>query len=75
MNAKQLKVAQLVTSPEWIYWNIDSVDGELTFKKIYDDNGTVVLFASNSETIRWFQKNIIIQFTIGPRGGIKTKVY
>jgi hypothetical protein len=37
---------------------------------------TVYVHGSNTDSIEWWQKQFIIQFFIGPRGGInKIKVY
>lgn len=76
MNSKQLKTLQTVTKPSWITWKTcKHIDGNLAFD-IKEIGGKVLLFASNGESIRWFEKHTMISMVIGVRGGInKIKVH
>ena len=70
MNNKQLTTLQTVTKPNWIASKIDKhIDGNLAFD-IKEIGGKVLLFASNGESIRWFEKHTMISMVIGTRGGI-----
>ena len=70
MTADQIKTAQRVTSKRYLDWKVNAViNGEMTFsaEQIGD---CVFIHGSNTETVEWFQKQVIVQFFIGPRGGI-----
>ena len=70
MNSKQLKTLQTITNPSWIKWKICThIDGNLAFD-IKEIGDKVLLFASNSGSISWFQRHTMISMVIGVRGGI-----
>ena len=71
MNAQQIKAAQKVTGKKWLDWNVKRyIAGEMSFcaEQIGD---LLFIHGSNTETIEWFEKQVIVQFFIGPRGGIQ----
>ena len=74
MNSKQIKVAQTVTKREYIEWKTCKyIGGELTFTM--DEIGDKVFIqGSNAGTTGFFDKLFIVQFFIGPKGGLKVKV-
>jgi hypothetical protein len=76
MNIKQIKRIQDITMPEWIKRYVKSnIAGDIAFS-IYEIGNTVMLHASNTGTIQWFQKQVIFQIVVGPRGGInKIKIH
>jgi hypothetical protein len=75
MNAKQIKVIETVTSKQWLEWKFSTrFDGdmEFTFQQIGDK---VFVHGSNAESIKWFQKHVMVQMLIGIKGGVsKLKV-
>ena len=76
MNAKQTQAAQTVTQIGWLKRNaVSYIPGEMTFS-LMDFGDTVLVHGSNTDTTKWFEKQVIVQVTIGPRGGInKIKVH
>jgi hypothetical protein len=76
MNTKQTKVIQMVTKPSYIMWKTNEyIEGNMAFS-VTEIGDTVFVHGSNTDSIEWWQKQFIIQFFIGPRGGInKIKVY
>jgi hypothetical protein len=74
MNSKQIKAAQTVTKREYIEWKTCKyIGGELTFTM--DEIGDKVFIqGSNTQTKHWFDTHFIVQFFIGPKGGVKVKV-
>ena len=72
MNAQQIKTAQKVTGKKWLDWNVKCyIGGEMSFSA-EQMGDCLFIHGSNTETINWFEKQVIVQFFIGPRGGIKT---
>ncbi len=70
MNSKQVKVIQTVTTPSWIDWKISKhIAGSLTFR-VMEIGDKVIVHGSNTDSIEWFQKQVIVQIIIGNRGGI-----
>jgi hypothetical protein len=70
MNAKQIKRLQTVTQQKWIEWKAGKfIDGALSFSA-FEIDGKVFIHASNTSTIEWYQRQIIVQMHIGPRGGL-----
>jgi len=71
MNAQQIKTAQKVTGKKWLDWNVKCyIAGEMSFSA--EQIGDVFfIHGSNTETTEWFEKQVIVQFLIGPRGGIQ----
>lgn len=71
MNIKQIKTIQMVTKPSWINWKCtnEHIDGALAFS-VTEIGNTVMVHGSNTDSIEWWHKQFIIQFFIGPRGGI-----
>jgi hypothetical protein len=76
MNTKQMQTAQTVTNQTWINWNLKQyIAGELTFS-MTEIGDTIFIHGSNTDSINWPQKQVIVQIFIGPRGGInKVKVH
>jgi hypothetical protein len=76
MNTKQMKAAQTVTNRKWIDWNVKQyIAGELTFSMTEIGN-TIFIHGSNTDSTNWFQKQVMVQIFIGPRGGInKIKIH
>lgn len=75
MNSKQAAVLETVSTKQWIKWKCTAyIDGEMEFSHSMVGN-KVLVHATNIKTIRWFERHLIVQFVIGPRGGIsKLKV-
>jgi hypothetical protein len=75
MNTKQTKVIQMVTKPSYITWKTgEHIDGNMAFS-VFEIGKTVMVHGSNTDSIEWWHKHFMIQFFIGPRGGInKIKV-
>jgi hypothetical protein len=74
MNSKQIKVAQTVTKREYIEWKTCKyIGGELTFT-MDEIEDKVFIQGSNAGTTGFFDKLFIVQFFIGPKGGLKVKV-
>lgn len=72
MNAKQTRVLQTVTKQSWIQWKTGKhIDGDLTFT-VEQVGDSVLLFGSNSETVKWYEKYFFVHIVVGPRGGINT---
>jgi hypothetical protein len=70
MNNAQIKRLQTVTSQKWIEWKTNTdIAGSLTFS-VTEIGDKVLVHASNTETIQWFQKQVIIQMLIGSKGGL-----
>jgi len=71
MNSKQTKTIQLVTKPSYITWKCNNVhiDGNMAFS-VTEIGDTVMVHGSNTASIEWWHKQFIVQFFIGPRGGI-----
>lgn len=74
MNAKQLAVAQSVTSKQWIDWNVGSSYGDFTFAKLTDDKYGFTILGTNGDTKHWLDKLVFVTITIGKRGGIKKRI-
>jgi hypothetical protein len=75
VNTKQIKVAQTVTKQNWIEWKTCKyIGGELIFTM--DEIGDTVFIqgSNNTDSKGFFDKHFIVQFFIGPRGGVKVKV-
>jgi len=75
MNSKQTKVAQTVTKREYIEWKTRKyIGGELIFTM--DEIGDTVFIqgSNNTDSKGIFDKMLIVQFFIGPKGGLKVKV-
>ena len=75
MNSKQIKVAQTVTKREYIEWKTRKyIGGELIFTM--DEFGDTVFIqgSNNTDSKGFFDKMFIVQFFIGPKGGLKVKV-
>ena len=75
MNTKQTKVAQTVTKREYIEWKTCKyIGGELIFTM--DEIGDTVFIqgSNNTDSKGFFDKHFIVQFFIGPRGGVRVKV-
>ena len=72
MNAKQIKAAQTATQKSWLEFKTHRfIDGELSFTM--DTIGdSVYIFGSNTQTLGFFDKHIMVSFLIGPRGGINS---
>jgi hypothetical protein len=71
MNSKQTKVIQMVTKPSYITWKTgEHIDGNMAFS-VFEIGDTVMVHGSNTDSIEWWHKHFMIQFFIGPRGGIK----
>lgn len=70
MNSKQTKVIQTVTDSSWINRYVSRyIAGSLTFSVI-EIGDKVLVHGSNTDSIQWFQKQVIVQVTVGTRGGI-----
>jgi hypothetical protein len=70
MNSKQTKVIQTVTDSSWINRYVSRyIDGNLTFS-VMEIGDKVIVHGSNTDSISWFQKQFIVQITVGTRGGI-----
>jgi hypothetical protein len=70
MNSKQTQVIQTVTDPSWINRYVSRyIDGSLTFS-VMEIGDKVIVHGSNTDSIAWFQKQVIVQVTVGSRGGI-----
>lgn len=70
MNSKQTKVIQMITKPSWISWKTGAqIEGNMAFS-VTEIGDTVMVHGSNTASIEWWHKQFIIQFFIGPRGGI-----
>jgi hypothetical protein len=70
MNTKQAKTLETVATKNWIEWKLGHrIDGELEFK-VQELGDKVYVFASNVDSIQWFQKHVMIQMLIGIRGGV-----
>jgi hypothetical protein len=71
MNSKQMQVAQTVTTRKWIDWKTcQYIAGEMAFS-MTEIGDTVFIHGSNTASTEWWQKQVIVQVFIGPRGGIK----
>lgn len=75
MNSKQIRKAAAVTSKHWIDRNIKKyINGGLVWSAEMIGN-TLFLHGSNCKTGSCFCDVVIVQFLIGPRGGLnKVKV-
>lgn len=70
MNKKQTQVIQTVTDSSWINRYVSRyIDGSLTFSVI-EIGDKVLVHGSNTDSIQWFEKQVIVQVTVGIRGGI-----
>jgi hypothetical protein len=70
MNSKQTKVIQTVTDSSWINRYVSRyIAGSLTFS-VTEIGDKVLVHGSNTDSIQWFQKQVIVQVTVGTRGGI-----
>lgn len=70
MNAKQQETVQNITSHQWIEWKTGKhIEGALTFEAVTIGD-SVMIHASNTASIEWFQKQTIVQIVVGPRGGL-----
>ena len=70
MNSKQTKVIQTVTDSSWINRYVSRyIAGSLTFS-VTEIGAKVLVHGSNTDSIQWFQKQVIVQVTVGTRGGI-----
>ena len=70
MNKKQTQVIQTVTDSSWINHHVSRyIDGSLTFSVI-EIGDKVLVHGSNTDSIQWFEKQVIVQVTVGIRGGI-----
>lgn len=70
MNTQQIKRLQTVTSQKWIEWKTNTeISGSLIFS-VTEIGDKVFLHASNTDTIEWYQKQIIVQMLIGSKGGL-----
>jgi hypothetical protein len=70
MNSKQVKAIQTVTTPSWIDWKITKhISGSMAFS-VTEIGDKVLVHGSNTASIEWFQKQVIVQIIIGNRGGI-----
>jgi hypothetical protein len=72
MNTKQIKTLQTITKQKWIEWKTGKwIEGSLTFSA-EDIGDKVFVHASNTDTIEWYQKHVIVQFIVGPKGGVNS---
>ena len=70
MNSKQQVTIQAVTQQQWLEWKTGKhIEGSLTYEAVHIGD-TVMVHASNTASIEWFQKQVIIQIVVGPRGGV-----
>jgi hypothetical protein len=70
MNTSQIKRLQTITNQEWIEWKTcKHISGALTFN-VTQIGDKVLVHASNTDTIEWWQKQVIIQIIVGSKGGL-----
>lgn len=70
MNAKQTRVLQTITKQSWVEWKTGKyIDGSLIFN-VSEIGDSIFVHGSNTESIEWYEKQFIVQFMVGPRGGI-----
>lgn len=70
MTKRQLQVLQTITNDSWLQWKTGhSYEGSMTFS-ITPIGDQILMHASNTDSTEWFQKQVIIQAMIGPKGGI-----
>jgi hypothetical protein len=75
MNIKQMKVAQTVTKRDYIEWKTRKyIGGELIFTMDEIGDKVFIQGSNNTDSKGLFDKMFIVQFFIGPKGGLKVKV-
>ena len=71
MNSKQLKTLQTITNSNWVQWKTSKhIEGSLAYN-ITQVGDSVMLQASNAQSIDWYQKAFSATMFIGVKGGIR----
>jgi hypothetical protein len=71
MTSKQLQTLQTITNNDWVQWKTSKhIDGALAYN-ISQVGDSVMLQASNAQSIDWYQKAFSATMFIGVRGGVR----